>query len=370
MTAQPAPVLEPGLDESALLSINLSALRQNWRDLARLSAPAICSAVVKADGYGLGLEPVLRALQAEGCTTFFVAVISEALRVRAVSRDATVYLLNGLAQETPAGLAALGVRPVLNTLAEVAAWAETGRPAALHFDTGMNRLGLAPADASRALELARRFPLSFVMSHLACAGDPVDPLNARQIAAFGAILGAFPGVAASLANSSGIFLPQRPHCDLTRPGYALYGGNPTPGRANPMRPVVRLAARILATREIGAGEQVGYDAAWTATRPTRLATIGLGYADGLPLSASGDPTRAPAAAEVGETLCPFVGRISMDLSVIDVTDAPEGAAARGEWVEILGERIGVDDLAERSQTIGYEILTRLGRRYVRRYVGG
>lgn len=372
MTLSPAPVHEPHpLDDCALLTVDLEAVRRNWRQLARLSAPAQCGAAVKADAYGLGLEPVMRALLAEGCTTFFVAALSEGLRARAVSREAMIYLLNGLAQESPSGLETLGLRPVLNELAEVVEWAEAeAGPAALHFDTGMNRLGLSPHDAARAAELAQRFTPSFIMSHFVAAERPSDPVNDRQIAKLAGVRENFPGVPASLANSSGIFLPQRPFMDLTRPGYAIYGGNPVPGRPNPMEPVVRLSARILATRQIAAGKSVGYDAAWIAARPTRLATIGVGYADGLPVAASNGPARAAAQALVGGRLCPFVGRVSMDLAVLDVTDAPLGAAARGEWVEILGEEIGVDDLAEQSQTIGYEILTRLGRRYARSYIGG
>jgi alanine racemase len=371
MTILPAPVSQAnGLYDCALLTIDLSALRRNWRELARLSAPAQCAAAIKADAYGLGLEPVMRALLAEGCTTFFVAVSSEAARARAVSREATIYLLNGLAQEKPAALKALNLRPALNELDEAAEWAKAGGPAALHFDTGMNRLGLSPRDAPKAAQLARHFAPSLVMSHFVAAERPSDPANDRQIADLDRLRKMFPGVPASLANSSGIFLPQRPVFELTRPGYAIYGGNPAPGRANPMQPVARLSARILATREIGAGESVGYDAGFVAARPTKLATLGLGYADGLPVAASNGPTKPSAQALVGGRLCPFVGRISMDLSVLDVTDAPPGAAGRGEWVEILGDAIGVDDLAKGAQTIGYEILTRLGRRCARRYVGG
>lgn len=359
------------LDDCALLTVDLTALRRNWRELARLSAPARCGAAIKADAYGLGLEAVMRALLTEGCTTFFVAVLSEGLRARTVSREATIYLLNGLAQGSPSSFKALGLRPVLNDLAEVKEWAEAGTgPAALHFDTGMNRLGLSPRESGRAAELARRFAPSLIMSHFVAAERPGDAWNDRQIAELAGIQRNFPGVPASLANSSGIFLPQRPFLDVTRPGYAIYGGNPTPGRPNPMLPVIRLSARILATREIAAGESVGYDAAWVAQRPTKLATIGVGYADGLPIAASSRAATAPAQAVIGGLLCPFVGRISMDLAVLDVTDAPAGAAERGGWVEILGEEIGVDDLARRSQTIGYEILTRLGRRYARSYVGG
>lgn len=369
MTAHLLSALEPKLDESALLTVDLGALGRNWREVARRSQPGICSAVIKADGYGLGLEPVMRVLLAQGCSTFFVATLSEGRRARAVSRDATIYLLNGLAQDSPVGLKALNIRPVLNRLAEIAEWtAAGGGTAALHIDTGMNRLGLPAKDADLATILAQGFTLSLVMSHFACAERASAAMNDRQIAEFAALRAKFPGVPASLANSSGIFLPQNPVLDLTRPGYAVYGGNPTPGRANPMEPVVRLAARILEMRDAAPGETVGYGATWAATRPTRLAVVGVGYADGLPVSASAAPGKPPAEAFVEGRRCPIVGRVSMDLSVLDVTDAR--GAERGGWVEILGEEIGVDELAERARTIGYEILTRLGQRYARAYVGG
>ncbi|MBI3275826.1 MAG: alanine racemase, partial [Methylocystis sp.] len=230
-----------------------------------------------------------------------------------------------------------------------------------------NRLGLAASEAASAAAAARDIDATLLMSHFVSSQWPDDPRNARQIAAFEAVRRHFPGVPGSLCNSSGIFLPQRPHYELLRPGYALYGGNPTPHAVNPMRAVVKLEALILGTRRIESGESVGYDATWTAQRPTLLATIGLGYGDGLPVSASGTAQRSGAEAIVGATRCPLVGRVSMDLAVVDVTDAPE-TARRGALVEILGETIGVDELAARCGAIGYEILTRLGRRCARRYV--
>ncbi len=367
MHAPPSPANPPlGLSETSSLAIDLSALAHNWRRLAERCAPARCSAVVKANAYGLGLEPVMRALLAAGCETFFVAGASEGERARAVSREAVVYVFDGVAPESAPRLRAAGLRPVLNSLAEVAEWAGAG-PAALHFDTGMNRLGFAPAEAGAAAALLRAEPC-LVMSHLVSAQSPDDPANARQIAAFDAIARYFPGVPRSLCNSSGIFLTARPHLDLVRPGYALYGGNPTPGRPNPMRAMLRLEARILAVHDIAAGECVGYDAAWTAPRPTRLATFALGYADGLPVGASSGTLGSPAEVLVAGRRCPVVGRVSMDYAVLDVTDA--GPVRRGDWAEILGEEIGVDELAARAGTIGYEILTRLGARCARRYLGG
>jgi alanine racemase len=208
------------------------------------------------------------------------------------------------------------------------------------------------------------------MSHLISSEATSAPTNALQIAAFEKLRMRFPGIPASLANSSGIFLPQKPFFDLVRPGYALYGGNPTPGKSNPMRPVVRLQAPIIQLREIEAGETVGYNGQWTAKRRSRLATIGVGYGDGLPRSLTGTDAKPGGEVMVGSHRCPFAGRVSMDLSVIDVTDVPEEALARGFMVELIGGSVTVDDVGARAGTIGYEILTGLGRRYFRRYVGG
>jgi alanine racemase len=362
--------------ETGLLTIDLSALAANWRLLAVAAKGAQCAAAIKADAYGLGLEPVMRALLAAGCQTFFVANVVEGEQARAVSKDAVIYVLEGLVAGADHRLVAAGLRPVLGSLEEIEEWGSFGRAmgkrltAALHFDTGMNRLGLAPSDAARASERASDIEAVLIISHFICSQWHGDRRNDAQIAAFGQLCAYFPGVAASLCNSAGVFLPQRPHLDMVRPGYALYGGNPTPHAPNPMRPVVRLEARILATRDLEPGQSVGYDATWTATRPSRVAAIGVGYADGLPVSASSrSGGEAKGEAIVGGARCPFVGRVSMDFVMLDVTDAPKEAATRGAKAELLGETIGVDELAARSGTIGYEILTRLGRRYARRYVG-
>ena len=370
--------------ESGLLTVDLDALVTNWRQLAAMAAggdrPVDCGAVVKADAYGLGQEPVTRALAAAGCRTYFVANLAEGELARRLTPEATIYVLDGASPGSGPRLAAAGLRPTLGSLAEIDDWAETarslGRPldAALHVDTGMNRLGLpaqdAAAAAARLAEHAGRVRLTLVMSHFVSSQKAGAPINARQIAEFETARRFFPDTPASMANSSAVFLPERPHYDLLRPGYALYGGNPTTGPDNPMRPVVYLRARILATHEVAPGETAGYDAIWTAQRPSRLATIGAGYADGVPVSATARADKAGGAAIVGGVRCPFVGRVSMDSIILDVTDAPLAASQRGGWAEILGASIGVDELAGRAGVIGYEILTRLGRRYARRYIGG
>ena len=366
------PPVEACLSQAELI-IDLGALRDNWRQLAARLAPAACAAVVKADAYGVGSDEASQALFNTGCRTFFVAHPSEGARVRGVvGADASIYVLNGLINGVGrlAPYATYALKPVLGSLDDVRVWSSSGLAgkvaAALHVDTGMNRLGLHVDEALALAPQAQALGLDLVMSHFVSSEAPGDTHNAEQIARFDAVRAAFAGLRASMANSSGLFLPQKPFYDLARPGYALYGGNPTPGAPNPMRPVVTLRAPVIQTREIGIGESVGYNAQWRAKRPTRLATIGVGYADGLPRSLMGTESHSGGDALVEGRRCPFVGRVSMDLTVIDVTDVP-ASVRPGAIVELLGEAITVDDVAARAGTIGYEILTNLGRRYARSY---
>jgi alanine racemase len=365
----------------ATLTIDLGALAANWRLLRYRAAPGECAAVVKADAYGLGIEPAVRALWAAGCRTFFVAHLGEGERLRAVAPDAIVYVLNGLLPGAAAAFLDANLRPVLGSTDEIRDWAElcdgAGRrlPAAIHVDTGMNRLGLSLADSAALSDgpLLERFEPALLMSHFVSAEDRSDPITERQIAAFAKARAALPRIPGSLSNSSGLFLPDPPVHDLARPGYALYGGNPAPWGPNPMKPVVRLEARIVQTREIGARERVGYNGLWTARSASRLATISVGYADGYPREAGGTDEAEAAgldrgAALVGGVLCPFVGRVSMDLIVLDVTGAPPEAARRDGIAVLIGEGLDLDEVGRRAGTIGYEILTSLGRRYARRYL--
>jgi len=350
----------------ARLTVDLSALAANWRRLAALAAGAECAAVIKADAYGTGIGRAAPALWAAGCRTFFVAHLSEGLAARAVVPEAAVYVLNGLPSGSAEAFAAAGLRPVLGSLEELTEWAALAggpRPAALHVDTGMNRLGLSVPDAL-ALAGDPRIPaagIDLVISHFVSAERPEDPVNARQIADFALVRAALPGPRGSLANSSGLFLDGARH-DLVRPGYALFGGNPTPGRTNPMRPVVRLEAGIVQVREVEAGMTAGYNGRWTAPGPRRLATLSLGYADGLPRSLSGR-----GHALVGGVACPILGLVSMDLIILDVTEAPD--ARRGAGAVLIGDTLDVDTVGRSAGTIGYEILTSLGSRYVRDYGG-
>jgi alanine racemase len=370
-------------DAGGVLTVDLGALAANWRLLRDQAQGAECAAVIKADAYGIGTEPAARALNRAGCTTFFVAQLSEAARARAACRQATIYVLNGLPPGSAASYAALRVRPVLGSREEIEEWAALCRtagealPAAIHVDTGMNRLGLRLQEALAFKDdpLLRDFELALVMSHFVSSEVPNDPLNGHQMAAFKAVRAAFLPVAASLCNSSGIFLPQRPHFSLVRPGYALYGGNPKPGLPNPMHSVVRLEARVIQLREVPPGETVGYNGLWTANRNRRLATLSVGYADGYPRAASATDAKAQAGVAAGVALvagwrCPFAGRVSMDLLSVDVTGVPIDAVKRGDLVTLIGDELTIDDVGARAGTIGYEILTGLGPRYARAYVGG
>ncbi len=368
--------LEKAVEPAATgrLTVDLAALVENWRRLAALGPDAECSAVVKADAYGLGLSPVASALAAAGCRTFFVANAAEGVALRGIAPQAVIYVLDGLVPGAAEPLLAARLRPVLASLAEIDAFAALGRAhgrkleAGVQIDTGMNRLGLAPAQAAEAARRAQEIETTLVMSHLVCAQWPEHPTTLRQIADFAELRRLFPKAPASLCNSSGVYLPGRPHFEILRPGYALYGGNPTPAAANPMRPVARLEAKVVSIREIGRGESIGYDATWTSSRPTRVATLGVGYADGVPVSASPRDGKKGAEAMVAGRPCPFIGRVSMDFVVLDVTDLPQDAVRIGDMVELLGEAIEIDALAARAGTIGYEILTRFGPRYERRYI--
>jgi alanine racemase len=360
------------------LIIDLDAVEANWRALAHKLLTVECAAVVKANAYGLGLEPVTVKLAKAGCKTFFVADIAEARRVRTRANDATIYVLNGFSPDAATAFAELNVQPVINSTAELAEWDAfvAGQNwhggAAIHVDTGMNRLGISAEEAAAlALRLQREnHGISLFMSHLACAETPDHPLNAHQIRLFRELRMLYHGVPASLANSSGIFLGDGAHFDLARPGAALYGINPTPGQPNPMRNVAELTGRILQIRNVPSGEAVGYGATWTAKRASRIAVAALGYADGLLRAASGTDRKGGGAAVVAGKRCPIVGHISMDLICIDITDLGDAAIHRGDVATFIGEGLQVDEVAASAGTIGYEILVRLGPRCHLVYRGG
>jgi alanine racemase len=376
--ADPAVEVTVPADARAVLRIDLTALRANWALLNRQSGTAECAGVIKADAYGLGLEPIARALTEAGCRTFFVATLEEGRRARAIQPGAAIYILDGLLPGAEANYAGFNLRPVLSSEPEVRDWAayctQIGRhlPAAVQLDTGMNRLGLLPAEVDRiAAEpgLLAAFKMTLVMSHLACADEPEHPMNQAQRRQFEQLRAKLPTAAASLANSGGTFLGAGFHFDLVRPGIAVYGGRAFEGAPNPMQPVVRLSARILQLRDIGVGEAVGYGATFKAERPSRIATIACGYADGFLRALSGSTGHPGPAGYIGDYPVPVVGRVSMDLITVDVTDVPAPLATRGNWVEVMGGRVTLDDLTDRAGTIGYELLARLSKRVHRIYEG-
>ncbi|MEM9732707.1 MAG: alanine racemase [Pseudomonadota bacterium] len=365
------------------LTINLGALVRNWQKLAVLAKPAECGAVVKANAYGCGIEPVVKALWAAGCRTFFVAVASEGQRVKAVAPDATCYVLNGAYESALAHLNKAGLLPVLGSLPEIENWAalaaKLGRalPCALQMDTGMNRLGLTLAELERTVshaDLMGVLDVQLFITHYACADDIDHPQTIAQRERFLQASALLPGVRRSAANSAADLQAAGHQFELARPGIALYGGEALNDVENPMEVVVTLEARIIQIRTAGPGDAVGYGATETITRPSRLAYVSVGYADGYHRAAShmGVPMRAVAppveAAFKGQKI-KGVGRISMDMCCFDVTDIPEHDIAAGDWIELFGPTIPVDDAARAAGTIGYEMLTALGQRYSRTYVG-
>jgi alanine racemase len=363
---------------NGVLVVDLAALRRNYAKLRDAAAPAECAGVVKGDGYGLGAAQVARALAVEGCRVFFVATLGEAVALRPAIGDAALYVLDGLSPGSAPDFAAIAARPVMGDLGEVAEWAAfraargQALPSALHVDTGMNRLGLKAADRQAVLADPSRLDgagIDLLISHLACADTPDNPKSREQLGEFTAFAAALPPMRRSLANSPGVLLGPDFHFDLVRPGIALYGGNPFAARANPMQPVVRLYGRILQVGEAAAGETVGYGAAQTLRRPTRYATVAVGYADGYPRALGATDARPGALGHIDGVAVPMLGRVSMDLTVFDVTDLAPETAQRGGFIELLGPQFTVDDAAGLAGTIGYEILTSLGPRYARIYLG-
>jgi alanine racemase len=378
-TLQPeaAPVVPSGDEAGGVLTIDLAAIEANWKRLSSMTIPVECAAVVKADAYGCGLEPVVNKLTKAGCRTYFVADVGEGRRVRAIAREAVIYVLNGVLPNTGRALADAYLRPVINSTTELAEWDtfvatnDWRGGAALHIDTGMNRLGLTldegVAIAARVKSESHGFTL--LMSHFACADVPEHALNDKQIRLFRELRIMYRGVSSSLANSSGIFLGGTVHCDLVRPGMALYGANPTPGKKNPMRPAVELKGRIIQVRPVAKGDTIGYGGAFSVTRPMRVAIVAVGYADGFARAAGAAKGKPAAEAIVSGRRCPLVGRISMDLMAVDVTDLPEGSARRGDFATLIGGELGLEEVGASIGTIAYEVLTSLGRRYHRIYKG-
>jgi len=361
---------------TARLTVNLEALKANYRALCATAHKSVCAGVVKADAYGLGVEAVSTALWAAGCRTYFVALLSEAEVLRALLPEAEIYVLNGLMKGAARDYIHLNARPVLASIEEIDEWSlfcrqnNTRHRAAVHVDTGINRLGL---EYSQAMDLFQNtssfqeFDLCMVMSHLACADEPDHPLNDQQVQRFKALRELVPEVVFSLANSAGIIAVPKAHFDLTRPGIALYGSNPVAGSNTLIKPVVTLQATILQVRDVPAGQTVGYGATFTCQKPSKIAILGLGYADGFLRCLSGSNTETKTHACIDGHLAPIIGRVSMDMIGVDVTALPDSVATRGGMAEVIGENISLDGLALASKTLSYELLTRLGNRFERVY---
>jgi alanine racemase len=364
------------LRAGAILTVDLDAIAGNWQALRAMGRaagkPVDCAAVLKADAYGTGAAVIGPRLAREGCKHFFVAHIEEGIALRRVLPDLPIYVLNGMLPGTEGDFVEQRLTPVLNHLGQLNAWRGTAQrfnqplDAVIHVDTGMHRLGFGPEESQILINergRLRGLRLALLMSHLVASEEPANPINAEQLSRFRAFVKAMPGAPASLSNSSGVFLGADYHFDLLRPGAALFGINPLPDRANPMRPVVTLHARVLQTRRVDALQTVGYGGAWRSARATRVATVALGYADGYFRTLINR-----SVVYIAQQPVPVIGRISMDLVTIDVTDLAEADCQAGTLVEVLGPNVSSDDLAERARTNAYEIMTALGRRYARVYV--
>lgn len=344
----------------ARLVVDLAAVAANWKALDALSGPLTeTGAVVKADAYGLGMVPVARALAAAGARTFFVAIAEEGTALRAVlGPGPVIHVLSGYMEGDREAVAGADLVPVLATPDQVRRFAAElpGRPAALQIDTGINRLGLSPLEVTRHYAALLAIRPRLVMSHFACAEEPANPMNALQLGTFATLALGFPAARRSIAATAGLLLGPFAHMDLVRPGIGLFGGQPF--RAG--RPVLRLALPVVQLRELLPGEGIGYGLDFRATRPTRAAILGAGYADGIPRALAGR-----GLLHAGASPCPVLGRISMDLMAADVTDLAEVPAE----LDLIGPEQGFDALAAAAGTIGHEILARLGSRLARHYKG-
>ncbi|MEO0619993.1 MAG: alanine racemase, partial [Pseudomonadota bacterium] len=358
---------------NARVLIDQAALVSNYRLLAARAAPARCAATVKADGYGLGVAHIVPPLGDAGCTTFFVATVGEGVAVRALAPAAEIYVLGGHLPDIVPELCKHKLSPVLNTCDAARMWRTVGgdAPAAIHIDTGMNRLGLSPNEVAALqtdADLRGAINISLLMSHLACGDDLDHPMTARQSAAFNTARDLFPEALTSLANSAGTLARSVGERDLARPGIALYGGAALNDVTNEMAPVATLEARVLQVRKDWDEPTVGYGATYDLGGVRRLATLGIGYADGLPRHLSAATGERGAEFYCAGHMAPVVGRVSMDLTTIDVSALPDNAIAPGDWVEVFGPHVALDTQAAHAGTIGYELLVRVAPRVARMVV--
>ncbi|HFB2047755.1 MAG TPA: Alanine racemase [Hyphomicrobiaceae bacterium MAG_BT-2024] len=376
---QPASLLKAPVHARSVIEVDIAAICRNWRKLNSMTAASVCGAVVKADAYGLGLNAVVTALVLEGCKTFFVATLEEGRHTRSVAPNAEIYILDGLLPGTELYYLQHNLIPVLSSTPEITDWAIFSRSAqhqlyaAIHIDTGMRRLGISRCEFLNIVAMIKEealtaFNVTLIMSHLACSDNPNHSYNKIQLFQFARLRQQFPEARYSLANSGGIFLGPDFHFDTVRPGIALYGGHKFSSNFTTMEMVVRFYGRILQLQFAEAGETVGYGAVRILKRRTKIATIALGYADGFMRLLGSDYEENAIHGFIGDIPVPIIGPISMDLITLDVTDVPERLVFRGSWVELIGEWMTLDDLASHANTIGYEILTRLGNRAHRIYL--
>lgn len=371
----PVPARPEGL--CGRLTIDLGAIVKNWKILGRVSSGALVAAVVKADAYGTGLVPTATALANAGARFFFVATPDEGFQLRQALPDVHIFVLSGLFPGAASFYLANRLMPAIASVPMLEEWMDIclahneAFPAALHFDTGMNRLGIRLGDTGMVRDKLADFGYlpQMVMSHLACADQPSHEKSRTQLALFQTVLAQFPGIPASFANSAGLMSNREYHFQMVRPGIALYGGRAIGGKPNPMAQTVRLEVPVLQVHQGRTGETVGYGATHSVDRESRIAALGIGYADGFFRALSASSTKPGGRAAFRGRMLPIMGRISMDLTTIDVTDLGPDAPRPGDFVELLGPHISVDDQAEVAGTIGYEILTALRQgRYERIYI--
>lgn len=364
------------ISSTGILTIDLSAIQSNWLQIASmLGWDAECAAVVKADAYSVGAREVASALYAAGCRTFYLATLHEAREIRhELPHDAVLYVLGGARPGAEAAFVELNLIPVLFSLPMFNQWMDFCQaqseafPCALKIDTGMTRLGLTQGEFAHLLERASQLaffnPVLF-LSHLACADEPDHPLNQQQLDGFRAavtkIKTFFPEIKTSLANSSGAFLGAQYHFDMVRIGAGLYGINPQPAMPNPLKPVIDLKLPVLQIRTTEQVVSVGYGATNEMPPASRLAVVAGGYADGVHRSLGLTPKGQVNGVDVQA-----VGRVSMDSCIFDITHIPD----EPEHIDVINNKMTLDYLMEVNKTLGYEVLTSLGRRYQRRYVFG
>ena len=359
---------------SAVVTVDLGCLQSNYRTLVAAASPAACGVAIKGEAYGLGMSPVAKALWEAGCRDYFVARPMEGAELRAVLPGATIYILDGFYKGQAQFYNRFNLIPALTSLTEVHVWAavQSGQPCAIHCDTGINRLGFSNSEFEQLCgnsELLKLLNIKLLISHLACSDEVQHPLNAKQLDTFLKHRTLLPDVPASFSNSSGIYLGENYAFDLVRSGVALYGGNPLPGQPNPMKTVVTLQAKVMQMRTVTQGDTVGYGATWTAPRDSCIAILGAGYRDGIPRRLSSTQMDGPAQVFIAGRRAPLVGRVSMDMMACDITGIPDRDIEPGTLAEIFGPNISIDEAAGWAGTISYELLTHLGNRYHRRYIG-